>query len=59
MTLSFIEIINVKKAKERAITKLLNELQSETGTEVEEIIIYKVHGFKNITVKIKTSFESN
>lgn len=57
-TLSFIEVINSKKATEQAIAKLLCDLQREIGVTVEKIYLDKMIGSKDVTVKIQTTFES-
>ncbi len=58
-TLSFIEKINSKRATERAIAKLLNELERETGVRVEKIYLEKMIGYKGLSVKIETTFNFN
>lgn len=57
VTLSFIEVINAKKATERAIAKLLLDLERETGIKVENISIQKVNGWNGMIVKIESKFE--
>lgn len=58
-TLSFIEIINAKKATERAVAKLLTDLQKETGVEVTDLFLIRAIGNQEIIkVQIETKFEN-
>lgn len=58
-TLSFIEVIRAKKATEKAITKLLTDLQRETGIEVKKLYIDKLIGSGELIAKIETAFSGN
>lgn len=54
-TLSFIEVINAKRATERAIARLLRDLEKETGVLVKKIYLDKIIGYNGNVVKIETS----